>query len=85
LHSYEEARLRTLLTRREIEILAQLARGFGDREIGRQLNISVDTVRTHFARILEKLGVHTRIQALLLCLKFGLVEIDLDVPTASKA
>jgi DNA-binding NarL/FixJ family response regulator len=83
--SFEEARLRSLLTRRELEILSHLARGLGDRDIAQQLSISVDTVRTHFARILEKLGVHTRIQALLLCLDHGLVEIDITVRPAKVA
>ncbi|MFD6421184.1 response regulator [Streptomyces sp. NPDC060198] len=57
------ARLRTpppALTERERDILGQLARGLGNRDIARTLFISEATVKTHLGRIYDKLGVETR-------------------------
>ncbi|QJS99947.1 response regulator transcription factor [Streptomyces asoensis] len=51
---------RPTLSAREHEILAQLARGLGNREIARALFISEATVKTHLGRIYGKLGVETR-------------------------
>lgn len=51
---------RPTLTDREGDILAQLARGLGNREIARALHISEATVKTHLGRIYDKLGVETR-------------------------
>ncbi|MCT7351586.1 response regulator transcription factor [Streptomyces sp. 15-116A] len=48
------------LTDRERDILAQLARGLGNRDIARALFISEATVKTHLRRIYDKLGVDTR-------------------------
>ncbi|MDX2532375.1 response regulator [Streptomyces scabiei] len=51
---------RPALSEREHEILGQLARGLGNREIARALFISEATVKTHLGRIYAKLGVETR-------------------------
>ncbi|MFE7169641.1 response regulator [Streptomyces sp. NPDC057616] len=51
---------RPTLSEREHEILAQLSRGLGNREIARELFISEATVKTHLGRIYGKLGVETR-------------------------
>jgi DNA-binding NarL/FixJ family response regulator len=51
---------RPSLTEREQDILGQLARGLGNREIARALFISEATVKTHLGRIYAKLGVDTR-------------------------
>ncbi|MCX4824009.1 response regulator transcription factor [Streptomyces sp. NBC_01142] len=51
---------RPALTEREQDILGQLARGLGNREIARALFISEATVKTHLGRIYTKLGVDTR-------------------------
>ena len=51
---------RPSLSGREQDILAQLARGLGNREIARELFISEATVKTHLGRIYGKLGVETR-------------------------
>ncbi|MCL8011477.1 response regulator transcription factor [Streptomyces sp. AS02] len=53
-------RPRPTLTERERDILAQLARGIGNRDIARALYISEATVKTHLRRIYGKLGVDTR-------------------------
>ncbi|GGS18419.1 DNA-binding response regulator [Streptomyces aureoverticillatus] len=51
---------RPTLTARELDILAQLAQGMGNREIAKTLFISEATVKTHLGRIYDKLGVDTR-------------------------
>ncbi|WP_186768032.1 response regulator [Streptomyces qinzhouensis] len=51
---------RPSLTDRETDILGQLARGLGNRDIARALFISEATVKTHLGRIYAKLGVDTR-------------------------
>jgi DNA-binding NarL/FixJ family response regulator len=51
------------LTKREQEILAHLAKGYRDKEIGDMLSISVPTVRTHVRNIYEKLQVRSRAEA----------------------
>ncbi|MBE8474992.1 response regulator transcription factor [Streptomyces sp. 3R004] len=51
---------RPTLTDRERDILTQLARGIGNRDIARALFISEATVKTHLRRIYDKLGVDTR-------------------------
>lgn len=51
------------LTAREREILELLVRGFRYREIGKQLFISLDTVRTHIRHIYEKMQVRSRTEA----------------------
>ncbi|MEV7414601.1 response regulator transcription factor [Streptomyces sp. NPDC089919] len=51
---------RPTLTDRELDILAQLAHGLGNRDIARALFISEATVKTHLGRIYDKLGVDTR-------------------------
>lgn len=53
------------LTKREVEILAQLAKGSLYKEIADHMNISLDTVRTHLQHIYTKLQVHSRHEAVL--------------------
>ncbi len=71
-----EARARIgQLTRREIQVLEALAEGLTNKEIAERLHMSVDTERTHMMNILNKLGVHSRLQALLFAARYGLVEL----------
>ena len=63
------------LTRREREVLRALARGLSNKQIAEQLHMSVDTERTHMMNILNKLGVHSRLQALLFAARHGLIEL----------
>ncbi len=63
------------LTRREMQVLEALAEGLTNKEIAERLHMSVDTERTHMMNILNKLGVHSRLQALLFAARHGLVEI----------
>jgi DNA-binding NarL/FixJ family response regulator len=63
------------LTRRELQVLEALAEGLTNREIAERLHMSVDTERTHMMNILNKLGVHSRLQALLFAARYGLIEL----------
>ena len=63
------------ITPREQEVLRSLAEGLSNKEIAAKLHMSVDTERTHMMNILNKLGVHSRIQALLFAARHGIVEI----------
>jgi DNA-binding NarL/FixJ family response regulator len=64
------------LTGREREILAALAKGWKDDEIAAHLAISLFTVRTHIRNILHKLKVHSRLEAVLYCLRSGAISLD---------
>lgn len=63
------------LTPREKEVLQALAEGFDSKEIAKRLSISATTERNHVASILAKLGLHSRLQALILAVKHGVVEL----------
>ncbi|HKY63381.1 MAG TPA: LuxR C-terminal-related transcriptional regulator [bacterium] len=60
-----EVAARYRLTATETQVLDLLAQGCSDQKIGRRLFVSLATVRTHVGRILSKLGVHSRVQAVL--------------------
>lgn len=54
------------LTPRQKGVLDQLARGLSNKEIARELNVSVDTVKDHVAAVLKALGASSRTQAVLI-------------------
>ena len=64
------------LTSREKDVLEALAEGLGDKEIAITLGVGVGTVRGYVAGLLQKLGVHSRLQALVFAARHGFVEID---------
>jgi DNA-binding NarL/FixJ family response regulator len=63
------------LTRREREVLQALGEGLDSKDIAEKLHITVETERTHMVNILNKLDVHSRLQALVFAARNGLVEI----------
>jgi PAS domain S-box-containing protein len=62
------------LTIREREILALLVDGLGTQDIAELLSISRSTVRNHIQHILQKLQVHTRLEAVAIAIKHNLVD-----------
>ncbi len=64
----------SILTRREREILCQLAAGRSNKAIARELDISDGTVKLHVKSILRKLEVHSRVEAAVIAVEQGLCQ-----------
>jgi DNA-binding NarL/FixJ family response regulator len=64
------------LTGREMDVFRLIARGLSNAEIGRELFISDTTVKTHVTRLLQKLEVRDRAQAIVLAYQSGLFEAE---------
>lgn len=63
------------LAPRERDALEAIAEGMNDKEISRALNVGVGTARGYVAGMLRKLGAHSRLQALVLAVRHGFVQI----------
>lgn len=67
------------LSDREVEVLALAARGLGNKEIAAKLGLSVRTIQAHLTHIFSKLGVASRTEAVILCLRRRWLDLeDLD-------
>jgi DNA-binding NarL/FixJ family response regulator len=66
------------LSSRESEVLKLVARGLSNSEIASQLFLSDATVKSHLAHILTKLGLHSRVQAVVAAYESGLVQAGGD-------
>jgi DNA-binding NarL/FixJ family response regulator len=63
------------LNERELEVLKLVARGLNNRDIARELFISENTVKNHIRNILEKLQLHSRMEAVVYAVREKLLEI----------
>ena len=68
--------MRESLTPRETLTLQLIARGYANRTIAQELDVSEPTVKTHVSRLLSKLALTSRTQAALYALKHGLASLD---------
>jgi DNA-binding NarL/FixJ family response regulator len=74
-----EERHRSLLpslTEREIDVLKLVAKGLSNREISEELYISENTVKNHVRNILEKLHLHSRMEAVVYAMREKLLDVD---------
>jgi DNA-binding NarL/FixJ family response regulator len=62
------------LTKREIEVLVGMSNGRSNAQIGAELYLSEDTVKTHARRLFRKLGANDRAQAVAIGLRRGLIQ-----------
>lgn len=71
----QSSRAGTELTEREREILDLLSRGLSNADIAAELSLSVHTVRNHVANLSGKLGAHSKLEALAIAVRDGLVDV----------
>jgi DNA-binding NarL/FixJ family response regulator len=63
------------LTERELEVLRLVAQGLNNKDIAKKLFISENTVKNHVRNLLEKLQLHSRMEAVLYAVREKIVEL----------
>jgi DNA-binding NarL/FixJ family response regulator len=63
------------LSELELELLRYVGKGLSNAEVGRVMNLERRTVRTHLSHIYRKMGVNTHVEAVVLALRHGLVQV----------
>ena len=63
------------LTERELEVLRLVAKGLNNREVAKELFISENTVKNHVRNILEKLQLHSRMEAVMYAMREKLLDL----------
>lgn len=74
--TYTVHRILDQLTERELEVLRLAAKGMSNREIARELTISVRTVQTHLTNVFNKMGVGSRTEAVVHALRKGWITLE---------
>jgi DNA-binding CsgD family transcriptional regulator len=73
------------LTRREVEVLHHVAAGLQNKEVAQRLDLSLATVRNHIHSILDKLGVHSKLEAVSLAFRKGWIAPQASVPAPPRS
>ena len=66
----------TMLTRRELQIVAAIAEGASNKDIGQQFNLSEQTIKNHLSHIFDKVGVSNRLELALYAMHHRLLDQD---------
>ena len=64
----------TELTPKEFEVLKLVAQGYNNKEIAKELNISIHTAKAHVSAILDKMGAESRVKAAVIAVQEGIVD-----------
>lgn len=68
-----QTRVGSDLTDREVEVLRFAAQGLSNKDIATELFLSVNTIRNHMQRVLNKLGAHSKLEATAIAVRLGIV------------
>jgi len=68
------------LTPREYQVAMLVARGFSNREIARELGVSTGTVKLHMHKVIQKLGVKSRFEAITMILREAAAQREPGAP-----
>ncbi len=62
------------LTKRQIEVMNLVKHGYANKQIVRELGITIDTVKRHIADIIRRIQANDRAHAVYLCMKRGIID-----------
>ena len=83
--SNEYNRVAAQFTARELEILSLLAEGLGTMDMSKELDITVNTIEWHVGHVIDKLGVHSKLQAVIAAARLGLIDIETNEGSLAEA